>query len=337
MTDPSTTAVSPPRFALGDGQAAFDAACERARDESWANRLFDRDTTLWSDGSRGPGGDRRAARLAGRARTTSRTGSPASRGSATGSWPPDSATAIVAGMGGSSLAPDVLHRTFGSQDGYLALRILDSTDPAYVTADRRRSRSADDPHDRRLEVGHDDRAERVPRRRLDPRRGRDGRPQAPPLVRQRRRDDRGGHGPGQERRGARPPRRLPRGLPEPARHRRPLLRADVRRARAGVAHRPRPRRAPGLGDHDARRVPPARSVGQPGRVAGPGDRDPREGGPRQAHVPHRRRDSRASAAGWSSSSRRAPASTASGSCPSTWSRSATSGLRDRIAPSSGSP
>ena len=43
-------------------------------------------------------------------------------------------TAVVAGMGGSSLAPDVLHRTFGSQEGYLALRILDSTDPAYVAA-----------------------------------------------------------------------------------------------------------------------------------------------------------------------------------------------------------
>ena len=37
-------------------------------------------------------------------------------------------------MGGSSLAPDVLHRTFGSIEGYLALRILDSTDPAYVSA-----------------------------------------------------------------------------------------------------------------------------------------------------------------------------------------------------------
>ena len=37
-------------------------------------------------------------------------------------------------MGGSSLAPDILHRTFGSLDGYLALRILDSTDPAYVSA-----------------------------------------------------------------------------------------------------------------------------------------------------------------------------------------------------------
>ena len=37
-------------------------------------------------------------------------------------------------MGGSSLAPDVLHRTFGTQEGYLDLRVLDSTDPAAVGA-----------------------------------------------------------------------------------------------------------------------------------------------------------------------------------------------------------
>ena len=43
-------------------------------------------------------------------------------------------TVVVAGMGGSSLAPDVLGRTFGNLEGYLALRILDSTDPAYVSA-----------------------------------------------------------------------------------------------------------------------------------------------------------------------------------------------------------
>ena len=133
MTDPSTTAVSPPRFTLGEGQAAFDAACDRARDESWANRLFDRDTTLWSDDP-----DVQAAiadrlgwldapehftdRIAGL------------EGFGDGIVAAGFATAIVAGMGGSSLAPDVLHRTFGSQDGYLALRILDSTDPAYVSA-----------------------------------------------------------------------------------------------------------------------------------------------------------------------------------------------------------
>ena len=187
MTDPSTTAVSPPRFALGEGQAAFDAACDRARDESWANRLFDRDTTLWSERPRRPGGHRRSARLAGcpgplhgpdrRPRGVRRRRS----------WRPGFTTAVVAGMGGSSLAPDVLHRTFGSQDGYLALRILDSTDPAYVSATLDDLDPLPTLVDHRLEVRHDDRAERLPGRRLGARRGGAGRPQAPPLVRQRRR------------------------------------------------------------------------------------------------------------------------------------------------------
>ena len=43
-------------------------------------------------------------------------------------------TAIVAGMGGSSLAPDVLNRTFGPAEDWLALRVLDSTDPVTVAA-----------------------------------------------------------------------------------------------------------------------------------------------------------------------------------------------------------
>jgi transaldolase/glucose-6-phosphate isomerase len=38
------------------------------------------------------------------------------------------------GMGGSSLAPEVFHRVFGTAEGYLDLRILDSTDPAAVAA-----------------------------------------------------------------------------------------------------------------------------------------------------------------------------------------------------------
>src|SRR5256885_3748567 len=42
--------------------------------------------------------------------------------------------AVVGGMGGSSLAPDVLNRTFGSGDGWLAVRVLDSTDPEAVAA-----------------------------------------------------------------------------------------------------------------------------------------------------------------------------------------------------------
>ena len=42
--------------------------------------------------------------------------------------------ALLLGMGGSSLAPDMLRRIFGVQDGFLDLAVLDSTDPAAVTA-----------------------------------------------------------------------------------------------------------------------------------------------------------------------------------------------------------
>lgn len=42
--------------------------------------------------------------------------------------------AVVLGMGGSSLAPDVFARTFGPAAGFPELRVLDSTHPAAVTA-----------------------------------------------------------------------------------------------------------------------------------------------------------------------------------------------------------
>jgi len=41
--------------------------------------------------------------------------------------------ALLLGMGGSSLCPEVLSLTFGRQDGYPSLHIVDSTDPAQVT------------------------------------------------------------------------------------------------------------------------------------------------------------------------------------------------------------
>ncbi len=39
---------------------------------------------------------------------------------------------VLLGMGGSSLAPEVLSRTFGSAPGYPTLLMLDSTDPQYI-------------------------------------------------------------------------------------------------------------------------------------------------------------------------------------------------------------
>ena len=41
---------------------------------------------------------------------------------------------VLLGMGGSSLAPEVLWRTFGAADDALALHVLDSTDPAAILA-----------------------------------------------------------------------------------------------------------------------------------------------------------------------------------------------------------
>src|SRR6185436_13764558 len=41
---------------------------------------------------------------------------------------------MVLGMGGSSLCPEVLRRTFGKQEGYPTLHVLDSTVPETVAA-----------------------------------------------------------------------------------------------------------------------------------------------------------------------------------------------------------
>lgn len=41
---------------------------------------------------------------------------------------------VLLGMGGSSLGPEVLRRTFGSHQGYPELRVLDSTLPAWIEA-----------------------------------------------------------------------------------------------------------------------------------------------------------------------------------------------------------
>jgi glucose-6-phosphate isomerase len=43
-------------------------------------------------------------------------------------------SALLLGMGGSSLCPEVLAKTFGQQPGFPELRIVDSTDPAQIMA-----------------------------------------------------------------------------------------------------------------------------------------------------------------------------------------------------------
>jgi transaldolase / glucose-6-phosphate isomerase len=122
------------RISLSDtDRPAIDALLDQANLDSWAERLFDRDTTLWSDDAdvRADIADR-LGWLDAPAHFTRQAG--ALEGFGDGIREAGFDTAVVMGMGGSSLAPDILHRTFGSAEGYLALRILDSTDPAAVAA-----------------------------------------------------------------------------------------------------------------------------------------------------------------------------------------------------------
>jgi transaldolase / glucose-6-phosphate isomerase len=114
-------------------QRALDELIARAEEDGWAERLFDGDTSLWTDDPDVAAGianrlgwldapDHFAAQAA------------ALEGFGDGVDEAGFDTAVVMGMGGSSLAPDVFYRTFGTTADYLDLRILDSTDPAAVAA-----------------------------------------------------------------------------------------------------------------------------------------------------------------------------------------------------------
>ena len=133
MTDPVSSPVQAPMFRLGDAEPAYLDVVQRARDEEWAARLFDKDVSLWTDDADvGRAISERLGWLDAPIDFIDNVPALEAFGDAV-----DDAgfvTAVVAGMGGSSLAPDVLHRTFGTSDGYLDLRILDSTDPDAVRA-----------------------------------------------------------------------------------------------------------------------------------------------------------------------------------------------------------
>ena len=120
------------RLAPAD-EARLAAVVTHARTDRWAERLMDRDTSLWSTDSAVQAGIAdRLGWLDSPAHFMDQVG--ALEGFGDGIRVAGFTTAVVMGMGGSSLAPEVLHRTFGTADGYLDLRILDSTDPAAVAA-----------------------------------------------------------------------------------------------------------------------------------------------------------------------------------------------------------
>lgn len=117
------------RWSLGDGESAVRSAWEAATSSRLGQRIRTGDTSAWGDHAEGVSpwiGWLRApfemrqhvAVLEGIARECRRDGI---------------RHAVLLGMGGSSLCPEVTRRTFGSPSG-IELRVLDSTDPAAVAA-----------------------------------------------------------------------------------------------------------------------------------------------------------------------------------------------------------
>jgi transaldolase/glucose-6-phosphate isomerase len=112
--------------------ALLDGVAREASGGRWVERLWRRDASLWS---RDPAQQQTIAARLGwlRAPTDFRdmlveleAFAAACRGTFRG--------AVVAGMGGSSLAPALLARTFGPAEDGLAVDVLDSTDPEAVAA-----------------------------------------------------------------------------------------------------------------------------------------------------------------------------------------------------------
>ncbi len=112
---------------------AIDRRLQSFDDERFGERLFEHDATLWKD-------DPRHGAIIAQAlgwltiADDMRTRSGDLLGFAAQVAAEGYRDAVLLGMGGSSLAPEVLRRTFGVADGYLDLRICDSTDPAAVRA-----------------------------------------------------------------------------------------------------------------------------------------------------------------------------------------------------------
>ncbi len=120
-------------WSLGDYAPAVEARIGRLGSERFAHRLFARDASLWSpdrDTQRGIAAslgwldavEAMGPRLADLERFAA-------------SVRADGIAGIVhMGMGGSSLAPLVLLRTFPSRSGWPTLRVLDTTDPATIVS-----------------------------------------------------------------------------------------------------------------------------------------------------------------------------------------------------------
>ncbi|NOZ09948.1 MAG: glucose-6-phosphate isomerase [Gammaproteobacteria bacterium] len=124
---------------LGNAEAAVHNTLTQLANEKFVQRLWDRDTTLWKTDA-----DHRKT-------IGHRLGWLTAPASMRKQLPQISAftddvrkagftDAILLGMGGSSLAPEVFGTSFGPQAGYLRLHVLDSSNPDVITEALKRSK-----------------------------------------------------------------------------------------------------------------------------------------------------------------------------------------------------
>jgi glucose-6-phosphate isomerase len=117
----------------GELAQIVEAALERATAERWARRIWDRDVSLWTGDSDTAGTiehrlgwlDAPSGFVDEVAELTAFAEAVAAEGRT---------DAIVCGMGGSSLAPEVLSQVLPRSTSGLRIHVLDSTDPAAVQA-----------------------------------------------------------------------------------------------------------------------------------------------------------------------------------------------------------
>jgi transaldolase/glucose-6-phosphate isomerase len=109
-----------------DLRAAADQTLQRAADEGWVRRLWAKDASLWTGGDEGRWLGWLGA-ASGGAVSLAELERLAARVSANGYG-----HALLLGMGGSSLGPEVLSTVFGPAAGHPPLLVLDSTDPAQI-------------------------------------------------------------------------------------------------------------------------------------------------------------------------------------------------------------
>ncbi len=111
--------------------AAVSAALQAADEERWVDRLHERDASLWTTD---PAVAEKIANRLGWLDAPRDFGERTAALEAFGTAIREAGfqAAIVAGMGGSSLAPDVLVHAFPDVADWVPVRVLDSTDPATV-------------------------------------------------------------------------------------------------------------------------------------------------------------------------------------------------------------